>query len=651
MFLFRHAQPRAFIKSVKQIAHMNLFPFDTIRDGQKKFIDEATKAIKKKLPLIVHAPTGIGKTAAALAPAVQYAIENKKKVLFLTPRHAQHKIVIETLKRMAEKYGRKIRVVDLVGKKWLCGLPESEFMGSSEFQDYCKHKRKNKSCALHKNTYPKKDNELNETAKDVIRFLDHNILHSDDAKNICKEYCPYEIFSQRAKKADVIIADYFHIFHPKIRNAFLNKINTDLKNIILIVDEAHNLPARARDLLSSQLTDTQISRASSEAKEAGFDSIGEDLDYLKMKLTLFSKKKLVKSDESYVNKKDVLDAINSVRESEEFCEYLDKIATETHEQKKRSYCASLSTFINSWSTDEIGYTRIIKKRFFKDKTYYVFSLECLDPGIATKDVFSNLHSTILMSGTLIPTSMYGEVLGITNANTLILKTPFPKENRKTLVFNDVTTKYSARGDAQFEKIGKYIVKIANKTPGNIGVFFPSYFMQTKIYELIWRSLDKTVLIERKGMSKNEKFEMYDEYIKLSKKGAVLFGVVGANFSEGVDFPGDLMNAVVLVGLPLERPDLLSDALIKYYDLKFSKGWEYGYTYPAMNRAMQAAGRCIRSEKDRGMIHFLDSRYLWSNYKKLLPEDYNLELCKDIDQEIKDFFKDKNTLFGFSGVTY
>ncbi|NOR84918.1 DEAD/DEAH box helicase [archaeon] len=626
---------------------MNLFPFDTIRDGQKKFIDEAAKSIKGCVPLIAHAPTGIGKTAAALAPAVEYAIKNKKKVLFLTPRHAQHKIVIETLKNMSEKYEKTIRVVDLIGKKWLCGLPESEFMGSSEFQDYCKHKRKDGICALYKNTYPKKDGELNETAKVIIRYLDNNILHSDNAKNKCTGFCPYEIFSQRAKRADVIIADYFHIFHPKIRNAFLNKIKTELKNIILIVDEAHNLPARARNLLSVQLTDTQLKRASAEAKDTGFESIAEDLEYLKMKLTLFSKKKLTKTNESYLKKKDILECIDSVRESSEFCEYLDKIATQLHEQKKRSYCAGISSFIDSWNTDETGYTRIIKKRIFKDKTYYIFSLECLDPGIATKDVFSNLHSAILMSGTLIPTTMYSEVLGITNPNTLILKTPFPKENRKMLVFDDVTTKYSSRGDAQFEKIGKYIVKIANKTPGNIGVFFPSYFMQNKIYELVWRSLDKTVLIERQGMSKNEKFEMYDEYIRLSKKGAVLFGVVGANFSEGVDFPGDFMNAVVLVGLPLERPDLLSDALIKYYDLKFSRGWEYGYTYPAMNRAMQAAGRCIRSEKDRGMIHFLDSRYLWPNYKKLLPQDYDLELCKDIDEEIKEFFKNKNTLFGFS----
>ncbi|MCK4968766.1 MAG: DEAD/DEAH box helicase family protein, partial [Candidatus Aenigmarchaeota archaeon] len=219
-----------------------------MREGQKKFVDETTKSLKSKIPLLVHAPTGIGKTAAALAPAVTYAIENKKKVLFLTPRHAQHKIVIDTLKLMAEKYGRTIRIVDLVGKKLLCGLPESELMGSSEFQDYCKHKRKEKTCALYKNTYPLKEGELNESAKSIIRFLDNNIMHSDDAKDKCLEFCPYEIFTHRAKRADVIIADYFHMFHPKIRNAFLNKIKTEIKDVILIVDEAHNLPARARSL-------------------------------------------------------------------------------------------------------------------------------------------------------------------------------------------------------------------------------------------------------------------------------------------------------------------------------------------------------------------------------------------------------------------
>lgn len=626
---------------------MNLFPFDTVRAGQKEFMDAAKKAIESETPLIVHAPTGIGKTAASLAPAISYALENKKKVLFLTPRHAQHKIVIETLRMIKEKYDKNIKVVDLVGKKWLCGLPEVEYLSASEFSDYCKHKRKEKTCELYKNTYPKKEGELSEEAKTAMKYLDRNIMHSDDAKEKCVGLCPYEIFTRRAKSADIIIADYFHMFHPKIKNAFLNKIKTDVKNIILVVDEAHNLPSRARALLSTRLTDNQLMRASNEAKDIGFEEIAEDLEYLKTKFIKFAKKTLGNKDEVRLKKESLLDIVESIRGADELIEYLEKIAQHVHELKKKSFCSGVAGFLESWMVGDLGYTRILQKKKFREKEYFSFSLECLDPGIATKEVFSQIHTAILMSGTLTQTAMYGEILGIPNADSLVLKTPFPAKNKISLVAPDVTTKYSARNSDQFSKIGKYIVKAANKVPGNVGIFFPSYFVQNKIYELVWRSIDKPVLMERQGMSKSEKFEMFEEYKKHSKKGAILFGVVGANFAEGVDFPGNLMNAVVLVGLPLERPDLLTESLINYYDVKFKKGWEYGYTYPAMNRAMQAAGRCIRSEKDRGLILFLDSRYLWPNYKKLILEEYTPTASKDIDQEIGDFFKNKNTIMGFS----
>ena len=349
---------------------MNLFPFDTVRAGQKEFMDAAKKAIESETPLIVHAPTGIGKTAASLAPAISYSLENKKKVLFLTPRHAQHKIVIETLRMIKEKYDTNIKVVDLVGKKWLCGLPEVEYLSASEFSDYCKHKRKENTCELYKNTYPKKEGELSEEAKTAMKYLDRNIMHSDDAKEKCAGLCPYEIFTRRAKSADIIIADYFHMFHPKIKNAFLNKIKTDIKNVILIVDEAHNLPSRARALLSTRLTDNQLMRASNEAKEIGFEEIAEDLEYLKTKFIKFAKKTLEKKDEVRLKKESLLDIVESIRGVDELIEYLEKIAQHVHELKKKSFCAGVAGFLESWMVGDLGYTRILKKKKFKEKEYF-----------------------------------------------------------------------------------------------------------------------------------------------------------------------------------------------------------------------------------------------------------------------------------------
>ena len=149
------------------------------------------------------------------------------------------------------------------------------------------------------------------------------------------------------------------------------------------------------------------------------------------------------------------------------------------------------------------------------------------------------------------------------------------------------------------------------------------------------------------MTKEEKYGLLGEFVRLKDVGAVLFAVVGANFSEGVSFDGRIMNASVLVGLPLQRPDILTENLISYYDEKFSKGWEYGYVNPSMNRAVQAAGRCIRSEKERGLIVFMDGRYLWPNYKKVIPKDYVLIESQDIEKEISDFFVDKGLLGAYS----
>ena len=179
------------------------------------------------------------------------------------------------------------------------------------------------------------------------------------------------------------------------------------------------------------------------------------------------------------------------------------------------------------------------------------------------------------------------------------------------------------------------------------MFFPSYSMRDEIYDILAGSIEKKALIEKQNMVKKEKLEFLREFAALKDEGAVLFAVVGANFSEGISYDGKIMNASVLVGLPLQRPDILTGALIKFYDEKFRKGWEYGYVFPSMNRAVQAAGRCIRSEKDRGLIVFMDGRYLWENYRKVIPKDYELIVSRDLKKEISGFFKDRGSLEGYS----
>ncbi len=152
-------------------------------------------------------------------------------------------------------------------------------------------------------------------------------------------------------------------------------------------------------------------------------------------------------------------------------------------------------------------------------------------------------------------------------------------------------------------------------------------------------IDKTPIHEKRG-DRQTNMQRLQELEAHKEDGAVLFGVFRGSFDQGIDYPGDVMNGVILVGLPLERPDLETQALIQYYDVLFDRGWDYGYIYPAMNLATQAAGRCIRSEDDRAAVVYLDERYLWSNYRKGLPVDQQLTVSKAPWQEIEAFFRNQ-----------
>ncbi len=627
--------------------YKKLFPHKIVRPAQVDFMEKADEAIKGGKCLIAHAPTGIGKTCAALVPAVHESVESGKKVIFLTSRHAQHKIVIETLRDMKKKSGVDIKVTDLIGRKWLCNLAESRSMPSSDFREYCTVLRKEKRCEFHKRTYSD-TMAPTDLAMKVMEQIDKDIMHSEDAKALCTNVCPYAIFLERARKSNVIIADYFHMFHPTMYKAFLTKIGAKLEDVILIVDEAHNLPMRVRSLLSIQLSDRQVSGACKEANEIGEDELAKDLEFVYRKLSDKARRMLKGVNEKVIDIGDVCGAVEETSDYGYFVKELERVATIVRAEKKRSYLGGIATFLERWKKEGKEYVRILKKVPSKRGGHiYLYTHECLDPSIVTHNILNGVHSSILMSGTLLPLEMYKNVLGVDESIELSMDSPFPKSNKLSLVIRDVTTKYSMRSKRESVKIANYLVQIINYTKGNVGVFFPSYSMRDEIYEILAGSIDKQVLLERKNMTKEEKFGLFGEFVRLKDVGAALFAVVGANFSEGVSYDGRIMNASVLVGLPLQRPDILSESLIGYYDEKFGKGWEYGYVNPSMNRAVQAAGRCIRSEKERGLIVFMDGRYLWGNYNKVIPKDYELVVSRDLKKEISGFFVDKGVLGAYS----
>ncbi len=619
---------------------MRLFPFDTARRGQDELIRDVAGCVANGRNLLACAPSGIGKTAATLSPSLEYALENDKTVVFLTPRHSQHMVVVETLRRIGERYGVKIPSVDIIGKRWLCPVKGIEELSTQEFNDYCSTVKKDERCIFYNRT--REGGELTHEAEALVKkILNSHPLHAEELKQLCKGFCPYEIFLEVAKQSRVITCDYYHIFSP-IRRIFLKRINRELDDLIIIVDEAHNLPERIRKILSSQISTTSLAYALKEARLFGFDEVARRVSEIRSVLKSLAKRKLAEKHESYVAKHEFVEQLSDIDST--VVEFEDA-AICVRERRKRSYIGNVGSFLSKWCESDEGYARIIAKRVVRGKESVVLKRVCLDPSLISGDVLSDAHSAILISATLTPLKMYYEVLGLDSIEkeTLCKKytSPFPRTNRLNLIVPTVTTKFTNRTLENYERIAENIINICKAVPGNVAAYFPSYEMCGTLANVIRDKLSalnvhRRILVEKPEMNKEQKSEMYRTVLESSD--VLLLGCQSGSFSEGVDFISNSLRCVIVVGLSLAQPDLETKALIEYYDRKFSRGWSYAYIYPAVHRALQTAGRCIRSERDRGVIVFMDFRFLWKNYRAAFPVDFDFSVSENPEREIERFFR-------------
>jgi len=212
--------------------------------------------------------------------------------------------------------------------------------------------------------------------------------------------------------------------------------------------------------------------------------------------------------------------------------------------------------------------------------------------------------------------------------------PFPTENRLDLVIPAISTKYDQRNEEMYSKIAHHVSELMDIIEGNKIFFFPSYAIMGKVREHI----NEMVFVETPGMDKHSRELILRKFISMKDKGSSLFAVSSGSFGESIDLDGDKLKGVVIVGVPFAKNDLEIKELTRYYDEKFGKGMEYAYIMPAFTSIMQNAGRCIRSETDKGIIIYLDERYAWGNYRKNFPSHVNLKGARSYD-DVKDFLRD------------
>lgn len=630
------------------------FRYASAREGQEKLILDAEKAFLEHKVFLAHAETGLGKTDASLSAALSVALKSDppKTIIFLTPKNAQHAIALDALKGINAQFGLKLRAVDLVGKKHVCLDETVSQKEGRTFYEWCKKKKEGEACTFYGNArgYNPVQREKAKIYRETFATQMNGIHSATDIKQNANEFavagvnagmCPYEVSLDLAKKANVIIADYYHIFSPSVSELVLPKLGKKPENCILIIDEAHNLPERVRGLMTASITTKQLLKAQDEAQFLHNTELQETLTQIEQNLRKKGSQ-LVKNEQLIPDpewKKLLIEKNENWEDFGLWCQaegltYLEKSG------KESSVLLSVGEFFEKWGNEGVGFARILKKWEFGGD--YSLTLRSLDPESLTKPILEKMHACMLMSGTLHPTQMYADVLGISKEKlqTGFYASPFPKENRLNLISLQHSTKFTERSETSFINIAEDVGKIVNQIPGNSVVFFPSFDMLDNIGRKMKDSTMRQLLFQREGMKMHETEKLLNEFKQHATGfGAVLLACTSGSFAEGLDFPGNLLLGVVIVGVPLAEMNVETQALVDYYEHRFKRGWHYGYIYPAMGKAIQASGRVIRTPTDVGTIVFLDKRYTWDNYKECLPPTQQFQATNHTADRIKGFWQE------------
>ncbi len=591
------------------------------RKFQDLLIEDVKYALREGKHLLAHAPTGIGKTDAVLAPSIPFALKEGKTVVYLSPKISQHEMVVKVLRGMEKKFGVTIRAVELIGKQYLCIHPLTSRLRGEDFYEVCRKLKEAEQCPFYRR-FLLGDVEVDEGILDYRYFLELGRKEG---------ICPHEVAFSSIASANVVIGDYYHLFSPRTGKIFIKKLKKDLKDVVLIVDEAHNLPERVRKVLSSSITLGTIEGAAKEATALD-PEVRSLLLSAREELGAWAER-LRDGEERTVDVEVVSRAFGE--DLEELGEHLMELGKDYLEAtgRTRSALLRLGKFLSLWEEGEEGFLRYVKRRGGR----VTFTKKNLDPSKLSSPIFEKLHSAILISGTLTPPEMYRDLLGIPFDRAVLREypSPFPKENRLVLVYPAVTTRYRKRVHQEFLKIGRKITEIVKNIPGNVAVFFPSYELLNAIKPYILPG--RPVFVQKESMKPEEVAELLENFRAQRERGAVLLAVAGGSFAEGVDYPGKDLVGAIIVGIPLAEMNLETRTLIEYYEEKYGRGWLYGYIYPAITRTLQAMGRVIRSETDRGVVVLMDERYTWRNYKKAFPRDLDFVVTLEPEKYVRGFF--------------
>lgn len=579
-----------------------VFPFENPRRYQKELMESVTSAMSKKKPMLFQAPTGLGKSIAILYPALKESLYRGQKTIYLTPKNSQHQIALNTV-RLLQSKGSACKSLILTAKKKLCMKNEP----------ICNSKH----CEFANNHYSKC------TANNLLKKV-HKRKNADERffKKLATDYqiCPYELQMDSIPLFDVVIGDYNYVFSSTQSNS---RITTMLlgerQKPNLVIDEVHNLPQRGMDYFSPSLA----------------------VKFFETYLTILTnypalfQKKLTKIVNQCITtiRQCALPAINKI--------HLVKVSIQSFKQQEEALNKFLSYYLESDLTIEINdpilklcnywseFTAALElinpddDEFFisYDPVQAILKINCADASSFLKEHYNNFQQVIGFSATLKPFNYYSQLIGLNTPNlyTEEFSTPFSSDNRKLLLIPQVSTKYNNR-QANYAKIVAVITRISSIRPGNYFIFFPSFDFLEQVFQQMTVPLPFTVLRQERKMTA---LDIKNLLNKLHQEDThhLFFAVQGGVFSEGLDYIGELAIGAFIVGPSLPSFSWEREQMKKYYETRYNAGQAYAYIYPAMAKSIQAAGRVIRTETDKGLIVLLDNRFLHPLYNQCMPNDW------------------------------
>ena len=592
------------IKERQKIAKDLDFPFAKPRHGQIELVAALQNSFTKNQPILLQAPTGLGKTIGVLYPALQDAMSRGQKVIYVTPKNSQHTVAQDAVKKLQMKHSNNSMTLTAKGK--LCF--KSQTICNSEF------------CEFAKDYYTK----LTEN-KIVDKLNKIKNLTSTHFKQIGLDYevCPFELQMETVANRDTIICDYNYVFSPQaVANRLGKTFLGETEKPNLIIDEFHNLPERAMGYYSpilSALTLKNWMLAINNVNEKFREKI----------LTLLAEcTKLIEDSANPTIQvpHKINPPIQSFKEIEtKLREFLVEYLESDVEIGRDDIVLNL---FNYWIdfTSALEFVEERSGEFFT--SYYpkdvAIKITCCDASVMLQSCYDPYTQIVGFSATLKPFKYYSELTGLNNKNlnTIEFLSPFPKSNRKLLVIPQVSSKYTDRS-RNYPRIAEAIKKISHLRQGNYFVFFPSFDFLEKVLKLYPQSDDFKIISQKRNMTFQDIENILIE-LKDTSTHHLIFAIQGGILAEGVDYPGDMIIGAIIVGVPLPMYDWEREQMKHYYEEKYQAGVDYAYIYPAMAKSIQSSGRVIRSEGDKGIIVLMDPRFLQESYAKCMPHDWFAE---------------------------